>query len=105
MMQNITEEFDLESGINALKFTAEWCGPCKRMAPTIEKLELEFPSIKFFSVDIDTAVSIAQKFKIKAIPSFIILKNGKEVNRVTGLSLIDPLRKLLRDVISEDENL
>lgn len=102
-MQNITEEFNLANVENAaVKFTAEWCGPCKRMAPTIEKLEVEFPSITFLSVDIDKEVSIAQKFKIKAIPSLILLKNGEEVNRVTGLSLIQPLRKMLRDVILEE---
>lgn len=100
-MHNVNSESELrlESGVCAVKFSATWCGPCKRMEPTVEKLESEFQSARFISVDIDEVPSAAKKYKIRSLPTLLILKDGQEINRVTGLSLIEPLRKMLRDVL------
>ena len=65
----------------------------------MEKLEAEFQDIKFMSVDIDDVSEIAQKFKIRAVPTVLLTKNGEEIQRVVGLSMIEPMRKVLRDVI------
>ena len=92
---------ELESGVCALKFSATWCGPCKKMEPTVERLELEFPKAKFISVDIDEEPALAQKYKVRTLPTILIVKNGQEVNRITGMSLIEPLRKIFRDVMEE----
>lgn len=98
---NSESDFQLGSGVCAIKFSAEWCGPCKKMEPMVEKLESEFKNeANFFSVDIDDVPSIAQKYKVRTLPTVLILKDGQEVNRVTGVSLIEPLRKIFRDVIS-----
>lgn len=99
-MRNVKSEsdFQLGSGICAVEFSAEWCGPCKRMEPTVEKLESEFKSAVFFSVDVDDVPSIAQKYKIRTLPTFLVLKDGQEINRITGVSLIEPLRKIFRDI-------
>lgn len=103
-MHDVNNEADfLESGVCAVKFSAAWCGPCKRMEPTVEALESEFTTAKFMSVDIDTTPDIAQKYKIRAIPTILIMKDGQEVNRVTGLTLIEPLRKIFRDVVGSSE--
>lgn len=91
---------EIENGICALKFSAEWCGPCKRMAPMVEKLASEFShSAKFITIDVDDSPEIAQQFKIRSLPTFLVLKDGKEIERVQGMSLIEPLRKLLREAI------
>lgn len=102
-MYNVISESDLniDSGVCAVKFSATWCGPCKKMEPTVEKLELEFKSAKFLSVDVDDSPSIAQKYKIRTLPTILILKDGQEINRVTGLSLIEPLRKIFREAIEK----
>jgi len=100
-MSNASNGFDLESGVCAVKFSAEWCGPCKRMEPTVEKLETEFPTAKFIKVDIDEEPALAQKYKVRMVPTILIVKDGQEISRVTGMSLIEPLRKIFRDAIDE----
>lgn len=98
-MRNVTEEseLDLTSGVCFVKFSATWCGPCKKMQPTISKLESEFGEVTFFEVDVDDVSTLAQLHKVKALPTVALFKDGQEINRVVGLSLIDPLRKMLRD--------
>lgn len=98
---NTESDFQLEPGICAIKFSAEWCNPCKRMEPTVEKLESEFKNAMFFSIDVDDVPVFAQKYKIRSLPTILILKDGQEVNRVVGVSLIEPLRKIFRDLLGE----
>jgi thioredoxin 1 len=98
-MQNIKEEsdFNINGGLYAVKFWAEWCQPCLSMNPTIHKLEKEFDDVNFLSINIDEVPSLAQKYKIRSIPTLITFKDGEEESRVVGLSLIKPLRKLFRE--------
>ncbi len=96
-------EFKVESGIYVVKFTATWCGPCKKIAPALIQLETEFPDIKFISVDIDQVSSLPQKYKVRSLPTLLVLKNGEEVNRIVGLSLIDPMRKIFRDLTKQEQ--
>jgi thioredoxin 1 len=102
-MQAILDEneFNTDDKLIAVKFWAEWCGPCKMIQPSILKLEKEFPDVKFVSVEIDQTPEIAERFKIKSLPSILLLKNGEEVNRINGVSLIDSMRKAFRDLISD----
>lgn len=87
------------SGICAIKFYAEWCGPCKHMEPVIKKLESEFPATKFLYIDVDESPDMARKYKIRTLPTVLIVKDGQEVNRVTGMTLIEPLRKIFREAV------
>lgn len=91
-------DFKVDSGLYAVKFWATWCAPCKRMEPTLLQLESEFPVINFISIDVDQVSSLAQKFRVKMLPTLLVIKDGQEVNRVTGLSLIEPLRKIFREL-------
>lgn len=94
-----TLDIPLESGTIVIKFSAVWCAPCKRMEPLLQKLKSEFDSIKFFTIDVDEYPEWVSKYSVKCVPTLLVLKNGQEVNRVTGVSLIEPLRKMLRDSI------
>ncbi len=102
-MRNVNSESDFQLGLGvcAIKFSAEWCGPCKKMEPTVEKLESEFKGATFLTVDVDDVPSIAQKYKVRTLPTFLILKDGQEVHRITGTSLIDPLMKIFQDIFVE----
>lgn len=104
-MQAITNEsdFNIDSGLVAVKFWATWCAPCKRMDPVIRKMESEFDNIKFISIDIDQVSSIAQKYRIRTVPSLLLFKNGLEVNRINGLVLTSPLRKAFRDLARDED--
>jgi len=70
-------------------FFAQWCGPCKVIAPEIEKLSHDDAnkSIVFLKVDVDEAEEIATKYEIRAMPTFIYFKDGAKLTSNQGASL------------------
>lgn len=79
-----------------IDFWAAWCGPCKSIGPKIEELSVELEGkAKVCKVNVDEEMSLAQKFSIMSIPTMVILKDGKEVNRVVGVRDKAELRSLL----------
>lgn len=68
-----------------MDFFATWCGPCKMLTPIFESLSKEMSdSVDFAKVDIDRSLEVAQEYKIVSVPTMIIFKNGKEVQRIVG---------------------
>lgn len=65
-------------------FSAQWCGPCKMMAPILEELSAEREDIEVATLDIDEAPEEAIKLGIMSIPAFILFKDGKEASRTIG---------------------
>lgn len=65
-------------------FWADWCGPCKLMHPVFERLSKEYKKIKFARINVDANQSIAVRYNVQAIPTFILFKDGKEAQRMTG---------------------
>ncbi len=92
---------EIGNGLYALKFGAARCGPCKALEPKIKKMEEEFPSISFKSINVDDEPALAKKYQIRSLPTVILLRDGREVTRVNGASLITPLRKAFRELIDE----
>jgi len=67
-------------------FWAEWCMPCKMMAPILNELSLELPDGQAVGkVDIEAYPKMAQKYGIRNIPTLVIFKNGKEIDRIVGV--------------------
>ena len=92
---------DYNSGFCVLKFGATWCGPCKALEPNIKKLEAEYSNILFIGVNVDDRPELAKKYRIRSLPTVILLKDGREVNRIDGAALITPLRKAFRDFVGD----
>ena len=59
-------------------FYADWCGPCKMMAPIVEALSEELSDVKVCHINIDENIDIAQKYRVMSIPTFIAFKGGEE---------------------------
>lgn len=71
--------------IEVKKFSATWCGPCKALAPIFENVKTKFNNIKFESIDVDQQFEIASKYSIRSVPTVIIEKDGKEIERFSGV--------------------
>ncbi|XP_074586569.1 thioredoxin H-type-like [Curcuma longa] len=75
-------------------FTATWCGPCKVIAPHFAKLAEQFTNIIFLKVDVDESTDLSQEWAIRGIPTFIFIKEGKEVERLAGANPGELTRKV-----------
>lgn len=71
-------------GLVLVDFWAEWCGPCKMMHPIFERMAKKYRHIKFARVNVDQSQDISMKFGVQAIPTFIMFKDGKQVDKMMG---------------------
>ena len=79
-----------------LYFTADWCNPCKKTRPIVEELNREQIMAKFFIIDVDSEIEMAQDFEIRSVPTFVVMKDNKEIHRVTGAKTRQQLEELIR---------
>ena len=63
---------------------ATWCGPCKTIAPKIVELSNTYPSVRFYKLDVDEVPDVAQELGVRAMPTFVIFKDGEKVGEVVG---------------------
>jgi thioredoxin 1 len=74
-------------------FYATWCGPCKRLAPSVEQVASEFGSqLKVVRVDVDANPEVTRRYNVHAFPTLILFKNGRELNRTMGVVPIEAIR-------------
>ncbi len=79
-----------------LYFTAEWCNPCKKTKPIVEQLNTEQIMAKFFIIDVDSDIEMTKDFEIRSVPTFVVMKDNKEIHRVTGAQTRQQLEELIR---------
>jgi thioredoxin 1 len=105
-MQEVTDQsFEqdvLKSEVPVLvDFWAEWCGPCKMLAPTVEKVASEYEGkAKVVKLNIDDNNQVAQRYGIKGIPTLILFKNGSEADRTVGLTSKDNIARMIDRVLA-----
>lgn len=88
-MEIITEQnfkTKIAEGVVIVDFFAEWCSPCKLLIPFLEKKQNEYPDVKIYKVDTEDCQMLTNLYQVRALPTVIIFKNGKEEERVVGFS-------------------
>ncbi len=80
-----------------IDFWATWCGPCKMISPIIDQVATEMAgSAKVGKVNVDEAAALATRYGVRNIPTLVFIKNGEEVDRITGATSKDNILKRLR---------
>lgn len=100
-VENFEEEV-LKSELPVLvDFYADWCSPCKMMAPVVEALAEEFAGkCKVGKCDVQVNMAIAQKYRVASIPNFIVFKNGQPAANFVGAMSADELRSQLEQALA-----
>ncbi len=77
-------------------FYADWCGPCKAYAPVLEAVASENKEIKVVKVNVDNEQDLAINYNVMSIPTTVVVKNGKEINRAVGMISKSDLLELIK---------
>lgn len=83
-----SEEFTnvISKGTVVVDFYAEWCGPCKMLAPVLEDLAKEVNDVLITKINVDENINKAAQFNVSGVPTLILFKDGKEVDRKIGFA-------------------
>jgi thioredoxin 1 len=92
--------------LEVIDFYAEWCGPCKVMAPAFESLKSEYPEgndsgVVITKLNVDEHQEVAQKYSIRNIPTLVYLKDGVEVHRVSGMQSKAAMDTKIKEILAE----
>lgn len=94
---NFHKEIEEHNGLAVIDLYADWCGPCKMLAPTLDELEAEFPDVKFCKVNVDNDPDIARLFKVQSIPFVALVKDNTFVDMSVGYVPKEAIAKLIRE--------
>lgn len=88
------------SGLTLVDFFAEWCGPCKMLAPILKELAVNMSGkVTVAKLDIDASQQTTSQFQVTSVPTLILFKDGQEVNRVVGLRDVDALQAMVNEAL------
>jgi thioredoxin 1 len=91
---------EIEKGVALVDFHAVWCGPCRMIAPVIEEIASHFEEkIKVGKVDIDSEQKVAAQYEVTSVPTLILFKEGKEVNRLVGLRDSQSIKEFIQPAL------
>ena len=85
------------AGLCVLDLYADWCGPCRMMAPVMEGLEAEYPDVFFAKVNVDTDGDLAAKFGCESIPMIVLVKGGAPVATSVGCVPAERIAALIEE--------
>ncbi len=99
--QDFEEQVEKATMPVLVDFWAEWCMPCKMIAPIVEDLAEEYDGkVSFAKVDVDSNPQISMKFGIRSIPTLLVFKDGAPVDQVVGAVPKAVLKKRLEDALA-----
>ena len=87
---------NVATGVTLVDFYADWCGPCRMLSPVLEDVAKELKGkAKIAKLDIDNSQKIAAHYQVMSVPTMILFKDGKEVNRLIGLRDAEGVKKFI----------
>ena len=90
----------IKSGVTLVDFHANWCGPCRTLAPVLEQVAKDVSGKAVIGkIDIDNEQKTAAQFQITSVPTMILFKNGKEVGRLVGLRTADAVKEFIKSAM------
>ena len=93
--ENFKSEVEEYKGLVVIDLYADWCGPCKMLAPVLSEIEAETPDVKFCKVNVDEEPALARMFKVESIPFVALVKDNTFVDMSVGYVPKDKLVKLI----------
>ncbi|MBQ4070904.1 MAG: thioredoxin [Clostridia bacterium] len=94
---NFKSEVEEHDGLVVIDLYADWCGPCKMLAPTVEALEREMPDVKFAKVNVDSEMEIAKMFKVTSIPMIALVRDNTFLDMSVGYVPKQTLENLINE--------
>lgn len=82
-------------GTVLVDFWADWCGPCKMIAPILEEIDAECPDVKIAKVNVDEQMELAMQYKVSGIPTLLVFRDGNLETKSVGMRPKEELLKLL----------
>lgn len=80
-------------------FYADWCGPCKMLAPVLEGIAEKMTQVDFYKLNVDASSDVAGRYGVQAIPNLIIFKDGKAIDQITGFVPENEIVKRLESLL------
>jgi len=98
-LQTYQEQIENQTGVNVIKFGADWCGPCRAYAPILEETAKSAGNkADFFEVNVDSEPELSAKFNVRSVPATFILKNGKVLKSMIGVQDKFTILKILDSI-------
>lgn len=86
---------EISKGVCLVDFYADWCGPCKMLAPILEELDGNLTIIK---INVDKREDLAKEYNVMSIPTVIFFKEGKEVNKFVGFREKEEIEQIIKEI-------
>ncbi len=100
MIKHINNKSDFvdatASGTVLVDFYANWCGPCKMLAPVLEQFANDMPDVQVVKVDVDVVSDVAKEFGVVSIPTLILCQEGEIVDKQVGFMNINQLKTFVK---------